>query len=1040
MALRLVCAVALCVLLIPSGAFTAGAAQQTQSQTADSNAASTQPADSDAAASSASSDSAAAAASSDSSQNTGETAHADASANHDDEAVVASTVEDDGVYSVTVNYVDSQGTALAPSFETVCSKGESWRAASPDIDGYALDDSSQAVLTGTAQGSDHFQTYTVRYVDQRADYTIIYMKQADEGVYYEADRETETGTVGSTVTVTPKSYSGFHCITDDRSVRIAADGKSTIELYYDQDERIYTLHFYTQGTYVPFVSGAAGTAITAPSDPTRLGYAFAGWDIDGDGVADALPSTMPAHNVYAVALWTPSTTNYVINYWKESKQDNGTYQLAETSQATGTTGQTTPTAPLKDTTKTSTDGYKWYLYSHEDSVVIAADGTSVLNVYYDLKTITLSESVQTPDGAIEVVNKEVKFGHSETFIDQETVQQTYALHGGTDPNFIGWVCTKNGYGFPNVECNETSVDFDTLEANFLARFTSEDVYRYDVWSYYQALDGSYSASPEIYTTYRNSLNVSVTNNDEQAFSVASYRMGTGPFDGTNYDGLTWTDWKDASGPLSFTLSGKTSNIAEVRYSRSSFNVHYYSSGVEVKSVSHLYEQQFDPDSDIDSSSLTPPAEGYTFAGWYDNESFEGSPVTSLTMPAADTNLYAKWVRNSVTVTFDSNGGTPVASQSVAWGGTASQPANPTKASGVEFLGWYEYDANGVPSQFEFDRPLEADATLVALWNPPADSVGCTVVHKTVLGTVLKTEQVQGWVGQTRTFEALDASDPARAGWQYVDASLKNITLSGDASSNVVTFVYSQQPIHQYTVHYVDRDTGQRLLSDSTLSSADPLVSVNAAEIEGYSAEDPEGYVSIDGPEWTFYYQRSTPVEPSGGADVVLDKTADNLSPAADDFITYTIVVSNQGDADAVGVWVKDYVPDGTSFIACDSSGAYGATLAGREYASWFIDTLAPGETQTLTMKVRVNGCNPGTPIANTALFQVTGSHDRPDFNDDPQGGGTSNGVSSTVASGTRAATSPRTSDVGWASTAAACALAAGAALLSFSRKRTSKRK
>ena len=39
--------------------------------------------------------------------------------------------------------------------------------------------------------------------------------------------------------------------------------------------------------------------------------------------------------------------------------------------------------------------------------------------------------------------------------------------------------------------------------------------------------------------------------------------------------------------------------------------------------------------------------GLTFAGWYDNSNFDGSPVSLPYHAQSNTTLYAKWVRNNV---------------------------------------------------------------------------------------------------------------------------------------------------------------------------------------------------------------------------------------------------------------------------------------------------------------------------------------------------------------------------------------------------------
>lgn len=64
------------------------------------------------------------------------------------------------------------------------------------------------------------------------------------------------------------------------------------------------------------------------------------------------------------------------------------------------------------------------------------------------------------------------------------------------------------------------------------------------------------------------------------------------------------------------------------------------------------------------------------------------------------------------VTFDSNGGSAVASQSVTSGSKATQPTDPTLADHT-FDGWYS-DA-GLTQAYDFDTLVYADITLYAKW-------------------------------------------------------------------------------------------------------------------------------------------------------------------------------------------------------------------------------------------------------------------------------------------------------------------------------------
>ncbi len=84
------------------------------------------------------------------------------------------------------------------------------------------------------------------------------------------------------------------------------------------------------------------------------------------------------------------------------------------------------------------------------------------------------------------------------------------------------------------------------------------------------------------------------------------------------------------------------------------------------------------------SAVTPPADptraGYTFTGWLTR------PVPAHHAVAQYITLSAQWMVNQYTITFDSNGGTAVASITQAFGSAVTPPADPTRA-GYTFAGW-----------------------------------------------------------------------------------------------------------------------------------------------------------------------------------------------------------------------------------------------------------------------------------------------------------------------------------------------------------------
>lgn len=92
------------------------------------------------------------------------------------------------------------------------------------------------------------------------------------------------------------------------------------------------------------------------------------------------------------------------------------------------------------------------------------------------------------------------------------------------------------------------------------------------------------------------------------------------------------------------------------------------------------------------------------------------------------------VEYTVTVTFDSQGGSQVPSQDITVGEPVSQPDDPTR-TGYRFLGWYTAATGG--AHWDFTQPVTGDQTLYAQWAylPPANPNYKITIGDTENGTV-----------------------------------------------------------------------------------------------------------------------------------------------------------------------------------------------------------------------------------------------------------------------------------------------------------------
>ena len=125
-------------------------------------------------------------------------------------------------------------------------------------------------------------------------------------------------------------------------------------------------------------------------------------------------------------------------------------------------------------------------------------------------------------------------------------------------------------------------------------------------------------------------------------------------------------------------------------------------------------------------------EGYTFEGWYEDNSFSGSPVTEIgKTDTGKKEFYAKWTLNTYTVTFDNQGGSKVDSQTVSHGGTVTEPTAPTY-EGYTFGGWYT--EAGCTTEYDFTTTVTESLTLYAKWKDVTCPTGEITVDKSKWNT------------------------------------------------------------------------------------------------------------------------------------------------------------------------------------------------------------------------------------------------------------------------------------------------------------------
>lgn len=109
-------------------------------------------------------------------------------------------------------------------------------------------------------------------------------------------------------------------------------------------------------------------------------------------------------------------------------------------------------------------------------------------------------------------------------------------------------------------------------------------------------------------------------------------------------------------------------------------------------------------------------DGYYQSGWNTKSDGSGTHYAggSIITVSSNITLYAEWSKVQYTVTFNSNEGSSVPSQSVGYQEKATKPSDPAR-EGYEFTGWYS--DSELTTEYDFNSQVTANIALYAKWTP-----------------------------------------------------------------------------------------------------------------------------------------------------------------------------------------------------------------------------------------------------------------------------------------------------------------------------------
>ncbi|HEX5087963.1 MAG TPA: InlB B-repeat-containing protein, partial [Nocardioides sp.] len=533
----------------------------------------------------------------------------------------------------TVDFDSQGGSAVAP--QDVVDGSPATAPADPTRSGHFLDGWFTAASGGSEWSfATAISSATTLYAHWTIGRTVSFDSDGGSAVGSQLVRDGDLATAPAEPTRAGHDFVGWFADGEAYDFGTAVTGELTLTAHWSK--QVYTVSFDSDGgSAVADQPVAFGDAAVAPSDPTRAGHDFVGWFADGEAYDFGTPVTG------ALSL----TAHWAAQVYTVSFDSDGGSAVADQAVAYGDAA----VAP-SDPTRTGHDFVGWFADGEAYDFGTPVTGELSLRAHWAVQVHTVSFD---SDGGSPVADQAVAYG-------DEAAEPSAPTRTGYD--FVGWFAGGEAYDFGTPVTGAMTLTAHWAKQVYTVSFDSDG--------------GSAVASQ------------SVAYQDLASEPTAPTRTG--------HDFVGWfagDDAYDFGTPVTGELTLTAHWAAQVH------TVSFDSDGgsaVADQAVAY---------GDAAVAPADPTRTGHDFVGWFaGDEAYDfGTPVTGAMT------LTAHWAKQVYTVSFDSDGGSAVGDQSVAYQDLASEPTAPTR-TGHDFVGWF---AGG--ETYDFGTPVTGAMTLTAHW-------------------------------------------------------------------------------------------------------------------------------------------------------------------------------------------------------------------------------------------------------------------------------------------------------------------------------------